>query len=298
MIARPSTGDRTLAIATGACIVLVLVMVAAIFGTLISWGGPALSLRFFTAAPTSDLAGGGILPAVLGTAMVTLIMTLAGVPVGVATAVWLVEYAPPGAHTTRIVRSAVRNLAAVPSIVFGLFGLGFFVLFVGRGLDGALGEAVPRFGRPSVLWAGLTLALLTLPVVIVTSEEALRSVPEAAREGALALGATRLQMVWHVVLPQATSGILTGLVLAVSRGAGEVAPLLFTGVANYQPALSVDPTAGFMHLGHHVYVLATQSPDIDATRPRLAATALVLVMLTFALNLIALVLRGRTRRPT
>jgi phosphate transport system permease protein len=298
MIARPSVGDRGLQIATGACVVVVLAMVAVIFGTLISWGGPALSLRFFTAPPTSDLSGGGILPAVLGTAMVTLIMTLFGVPVGVTTAVWLVEYAPPHARTTRIVRSAVRNLAAVPAIVFGLFGLGFFVLFVGRGIDAALGARAPWFARPSVLWSGLTLALLTLPVVIVTSEEALRAVPKAAREGALALGATRLQTVWHVVLPQAKSGILTGLVLAVSRGAGEVAPLLFTGVANYQPALSIDPTGGFMHLGHHVYVLATQSPDIDATRPRLAATALVLVTLTFTLNLIALVLRARTRRPT
>jgi phosphate transport system permease protein len=192
------------------------------------------------------------------------------------------------------VRFAVHNLAGVPSIVFGLFGLGFFIQFVGREMDRAMGLDVV-WGQPALLWAALTLALLNLPVVIVTTEEALRTVARDQREASLALGATRWQTVWNVLLPQALPGILTGTILAIARGAGEVAPILFTGAAYYLPFLPKLPTDQFMELGYHVFVLATQSPDVDATRPLLYGTVLVLLALTFLLNLTAILLRARLR---
>jgi len=215
--------------------------------------------------------------------------------VGVLTAVYLHEYAPPASRLAGLVRAAVTNLAGVPSIVFGLFGLGFFIQFVGRAMDRALNGGELRFGQPALIWAALTLAVLTLPVVIVSTEEALRAVPRDLRDASLALGATRSQTVARVVLPGALPGILTGAILAVARGAGEVAPILFTGVAYFLPDLPRTPWSQFMHLGYHTYVLATQSPDVEATRPILYATVLVLLVLTFALNGVALVIRSRTR---
>jgi phosphate transport system permease protein len=178
--------------------------------------------------------------------------------------------------------------------VFGLFGLGFFIQFVGRGIDRAIGVDV-WWGQPALLWAALTLALLNLPVVIVTTEEALRAVPRSMREASLALGATRWQTIWSVLLPQALPGILTGAILSVSRGAGEVAPIMFTGAAYFLPYLPQSPSDQFMELGYHIFVMATQSPDVDATRPILYGTVLVLLLLTFALNLAAVLIRGRLR---
>jgi phosphate transport system permease protein len=243
------------------------------------------------------MTAGGIFPAIYGTAVMTLLMTVAVMPVGVMTAIYLHEYAPPRSRLAAAVRVAVTNLAGVPSIVFGLFGLGFFVQFVGRGLDRAFSEpGTLRYGQPALVWAALTLAVLTLPVVIVSTEEALRAVPRDHRDASLALGATRSQTLARVVLPAALPGILTGAILAVARGAGEVAPILFTGVAYFLPDLPSSPFSQFMHLGYHTYVLATQSPDVEATRPLLYATVLVLLVLTFALNLVALVIRTRTRR--
>jgi len=238
---------------------------------------------------------GGIFPAIFGTVFLVILMIIAVLPVGVLAAVYLHEYARATSPVTKAVRFAVNNLAGVPSIVFGLFGLGFFVQFLGRGMDRALGQDV-LFGQPAILWAALTLALLNLPVVIVATEEALRAVPRAAREGALALGATRWQTVWNVILPQALPGVLTGAILSVSRGAGEVAPILFTGAAYYLPYLPTSPTDQFMELGYHVYVLATQSPNVEQTLPLLYATVLVLLLLTFTLNFTAIVLRARLRR--
>jgi phosphate transport system permease protein len=220
-------------------------------------------------------------------------------PVGVLTAIYLHEYAPRDSRLAEAVRVAVQNLAGVPSIVFGLFGLGFFIQFVGRGLDRALSPpGALRYGQPALIWAALTLAVLTLPVVIVSTEEALRAVPRDWRDASLALGATRSQTLWRVILPSALPGILTGAILAVARGAGEVAPILFTGVAYFLPDLPTNPFSQFMHLGYHVYVLATQSPDVEAARPLLYGTVLVLLALTFALNLVAVVLRMRTRAAT
>jgi phosphate transport system permease protein len=242
------------------------------------------------------MTAGGIFPAIFGTAALTLLMTVVAVPAGVITAVYLTEYAPPRSKVARLVRVCIANLAGVPSIVFGLFGLGFFVATVGRAMDQAAFGGQPTYGKPSLIWASLTLAVLTLPVVVVATEEALRAVPRELRDASLAVGATKFQTIVRVILPEALGGILTGSILAVSRGAGEVAPILFTGAAYFLPYLPTHLNDPFMNLGYHVYVLATQSPDVDRTKPLLYGTVLVLLGLTFTLNLIAIVIRGRARR--
>jgi phosphate transport system permease protein len=280
-----------------AAVVLILGMTAFVLFDVLAEGAPHLSGAFLTESPSSDMMGGGIFPAIYGTVLLTMLMTILGVPVGVATGIYLGEYARAGSRFASIVRGAVQNLAGVPSIVFGLFGLGFFVMFVGRGLDSMLygeGEG-PVWGQPAVIWSALTLAVLTLPVIIVTTEEALRTVPNDLRMAALGLGATRFQTIFRVVLPNASGGILTGVILAVSRGAGEVAPIIFTGAANFLPYLPTDLRDMYMHLGYHVFALSTQSPNVDAARPVLFATVLVLLALTFSLNLFAVVLRSRQR---
>jgi phosphate transport system permease protein len=189
----------------------------------------------------------------------------------------------------------VNNLAGVPSIVFGLFGLGFFVQFVGGGIDKTFFGGELTYGQPALIWAALTMAVLTLPVVIVSVEEALRAVPQAYRDASYALGATRSQTIFRVVLPDALSGVLTGGVLAVSRGTGEVAPILFVGAAYYLPHLPTSPNDQFMQLGYHIYVLSTQSPNVEETKPLLYATVLVLLVLTFLLNFTAIAIRTRLR---
>lgn len=281
---------------TGLAVVLIIGMLLVILLDVIAGGAGQLTWAFLTEDPTNGMMEGGIFPAIYGTAVLTLLMTVAVMPVGVITAIYLHEYAPKDSRVAGWVRAAINNLAGVPSIVFGLFGLGFFIHFMGGSLDRMLGYEYPHWSQPGLLWASLTLAVLTLPVVIVATEEALRSVPADLRTASLALGATRSQTLVRVVLPAALSGILTGAIMAISRGAGEVAPILFTGAAYFLPDLPDGPTSQFMHLGYHTYVLATQSPDIEATRPLLYATVLTLLLLTFALNLVAIVLRTRVRR--
>jgi phosphate transport system permease protein len=222
-------------------------------------------------------------------------MTVAAVPAGVATAVFLTEYAPSNSKLARAIRVCIANLAGVPSIVFGLFGLGFFVSTIGKSIDRVFYGGRIVYATPSLVWASLTLAILTLPVVVVATEEALRAVPREIRDASLALGATRLQTVLKVVLPEAMGGVLTGTILAISRGAGEVAPIMFTGVAYFLPQLPRHLNDQFMSLSYHVYVLATQSPNVDKTKPILYGTVLTLLMLTFFLNLAAVVLRAKTR---
>ncbi len=293
---RYSPTDRLLAICSGGSVALILGSTLAILAYVTFHGAGHVSLDFLASAPASDLTGGGIFPAIVGTVFLTLLMTIAGVPIGIATGIYLSEYAPKRSRLAALVRAAVQNLAGVPSIVFGLFGLGFFVMFVGRGIDGALyGSDEPVWGQPAVIWSALTLAVLTLPVVIVATEEALRTVPEELRMAAIGLGATRFQTIFRIALPQASSGILTGVILAVGRGAGEVAPIIFTGAANFLPYLPSDLRDMYMHLGYHVFALSTQSPNVDAARPALFATVLVLLVLTFTLNLSAVLLRSRTR---
>jgi phosphate transport system permease protein len=293
--ARKAVG-RGLTALTGLAAALVLVMLGLIVFDVLRGGLGRISWEFLTSAPTEGMTAGGIFPAIYGTAALTLMMTVVVMPVGVITAVYLHEYASRDSRLAALVRIAVQNLAGVPSIVFGLFGLGFFIQFVGRGLDRVLSPpGTLQYGQPALIWAALTLAVLTLPVVIVSTEEALRTVPREWRDASMALGATRSQTLRRVILPSALPGILTGAILAVARGAGEVAPILFTGVAYFLPDLPTSPFSQFMHLGYHVYVLATQSPDVDAARPLLYGTVLVLLALTFALNLVAVVLRMRTR---
>ena len=279
---------------SGLAALLIVAMVAVIVGEIAWNGAPTVTWEFLTAVPRQGMTQGGIFPAIYGTLLLVVLMVVALVPFGVGAAIWLHLYAAQDAWFTRAVRFAVHNLAGVPSIVFGLFGLGFFVQFVGRTIDRTLGLDVV-WGQPALIWAALTLAVLDLPVVIVTTEEALRTVSRDQREASLALGATRWQTVRHVLLPQALPGILTGAILAVARGAGEVAPILFTGAAYFLPFLPKAPTDQFMELGYHVFVLATQSPDVDATRPLLFGTVLVLLALTFLLNLTAILLRARLR---
>ncbi|ATB38031.1 phosphate ABC transporter permease [Cystobacter fuscus] len=281
---------------TGLAALLIVALLAVILLDVVRGGAGHITWRFLSEPPSDGMMGGGIFPALYGTAALTLLMTLAVMPVGVLTAVYLHEYAPPGSLLARAVRVAVVNLAGVPSIVFGLFGVGFFIHFVGGNLDRLLGYQELHWGQPGILWASLTLAVLTLPVVIVSTEEALKAVPMDHRTASLALGATQSQTLVRVVLPGALPGILTGAVLAISRGAGEVAPILFTGAAYFLPDLPRAMNSQFMHLGYHSYVLATQSPDVEATRPLLYATVLVLLALTFALNLVAVLIRARTRR--
>lgn len=274
---------------------LIVAMLAIILGDVVRNGIGGISWEFLVSPPSEGMRGGGVGPAIFGTFALVLLMTMAVVPLGVLTAVYLFEYARPDSGFARAVNLAVSNLAGVPSIVFGLFGLGFFVRFVGGGLDGLLHGGELAWGKPSILWAALTLALLTLPVVIVTTGEALRAVPVSAREASFALGATKWQTISRVVLPQSVAGILTGAILAVSRGAGEVAPIMFTGAAYFLPRLPTRLTDQFMELGYHVYVLSTQSPDIEATKPVLYSTVLVLLFLTFLLNATAIAIRARFR---
>jgi phosphate transport system permease protein len=213
----------------------------------------------------------------------------------VLAAIYFSEYADRASWTYRLARQAVNNLAGVPSIVFGLFGLGFFVQFVGKKIDQVAFGGVLHYGQPAIIWAALTLAVLTLPVVIVSVEEALQAVPQSYREASYALGSTKSQAVFRVVLPHALPGVLTGAILAVSRAAGEVAPILFVGAAYYLPYLPAKLNDQFMELGYHIFILSTQSPDVDATKPLLYATVFVLLALTFFLNALAILIRARIR---
>lgn len=342
---------------------LVVAIIGIIVGVFIIGGLPALSWEFITEPPRNVNTEGGIFPAIYGTVFLVLIMTLAAVPIGTITALYLAEYARRTSKLAQTIRFAVNTLAGVPSIVFGLFGLGFFIQTIGAGIDemnyeakmGELhqlletppspladgsgtvlevreyldaegsywtdqrrklsgypgeGTAVVEvddvveylamrpeldWGRPNILWAALTLALLTLPVVIVAVEESLRSVPADVRAASLALGATKWETIRKIVLPNSVTGILTGSILAVGRGAGEVAPILFTGVI-YSATELPGVKDQFMHLGYHLYLLSTQSPDVEATMPLQFATTIVLLGLTLALNMVAILIRTRLRR--
>jgi len=275
---------------------MIIGVVILVMGTIIVGGKDVLTWEFLTAAPTEGMTEGGIFPAIVGTALLVIIMSIAGVPVGAITAIYLSEYASTRSRLARAIRFAVNTLAGVPAIVFGLFGLGFFVQFVGGGMDSLLGGGGGlKWAQPNLLWASLTMALLTLPVVIVSVEEAIKTVPQDMRAASLALGATKWQTIWKIVLPNSLTGILTGGILAVSRGAGEVAPILFTGAAYFLPHIPTGLSDQFMELGYHVYIMSTQSTNVDATRGIQYATTLVLLLLTFLLNFSAIFLRSRVR---
>lgn len=285
---------------TGAATFLILAILAIILGNVIYNGWSSFSWRFVTGGTERDMfsvENAGILPMIVGTSIRVILMTIFVVPVGVITAIYLTDYAHATSLFTRIIRGAVNNLAGVPSIVFGLFGLGFFINFVGQNMDAVFHpqNSAPLWGKPALIWASLTLAVMTLPVVIVATEESLKAIPSGLREASLALGATKLETILKIVLPQALPGILTGTILAVGRAAGEVAPILFTGAAYYMASLPKSLTDQFMDLGYHVFILSTQSPNIEQTRPILYATVLALLVLTFALNIVTVLVRARMR---
>ena len=255
--------------------------------------------------PRESNTEGGVFPAIFGTVMMVLLMSIFTVPFGVLAALYLREYAKQG-PLVRTVRIAVNNLAGVPSIVFGVFGLGFFIYFVGGTIDQLFFPEIlptPTWGTGGILWASLTLALLTMPVVIVATEEALTQIPRGMREAALALGATKWQVVRRIILPAATPGILTGLILAMARAAGEVAPLMITGVVKLAPSLPFDSyfpffhlDRKFMHLGFHIYDVGFQSPNIEAAMPMVYTTTLLLILIVVLLNITAMVIRANLRK--
>lgn len=358
--------ERFFIILTASTAFLIIGFVIYLLVHIIMLGKDPISWTFLFDSPKEGLTGGGIFPAIVGTALLVIIMSIIGVPIGTITAIYLTEYAKQNSIIARVIRFAVNTLAGVPAIVFGLFGLGFFIGVVGKQMDvieqtnrinklervldennnlfqdrvGAnysqikkvlensdkkywndqieltqiLNEMYgdkplqkkeiidfykertrPHWGQPALIWAALTMAFLTLPVVIVSVEEAIKTVPKELREASLALGATKFKTILKVVLPGSITGILTGGILAVSRGAGEVAPILFTGAAYFLPDLPNSLSSQFMELGYHIYVLTTQSTNVELTKPFQYATTLVLLMLTFALNFSAIFLRSRIR---
>jgi phosphate transport system permease protein len=260
--------------------------------------------EFVSDEPREANTEGGIFPAIFGTVMMTLIMAIIVTPFGVIAAIYLREYAKQG-PLTRTIRIAVNNLAGVPAIVYGVFGLGFFVYVLGGSLDRMFfpeAAPAPTFGTPGLMWASLTLAILTLPVVIVATEEGLSRIPRAVREGSLALGATKVETLWRVVLPMASPAMMTGLILAVARAAGEVAPLMLVGVVKLAPSLPLDGNYPYlhldqkiMHLGFHIYDVGFQSPNVEAARPLVYATALLLVLVIITLNFSAVYIRNHLR---
>lgn len=285
---------------------LVFVLIL-LLGKIFVEGIGVISLEFLIDSPKNNMTAGGIGPAIFGTIAVTLVMVIFAVPLGVFSAIYLNEYAKD-TFFTRIIRTSINNLAGVPSIVFGLFGLGFFILFIGKGLDEVLHTGL-LFGQPALLWASATLAVLVLPIVIVSTLEALNSVPKSHRDASYGLGATKWQTIKNVVLPQARPGILTGTILAISRGAGETAPILFLGAAFFLPNLPVadlclgdycipmiNPTEQFMYLAYHIFIMATQSANPTKTLPLQYGATLVLIVLTFLLNITAIIFRYRFRK--
>ncbi len=261
--------------------------------------------NFFWDDPREANTEGGVFPAIFGTVLMVLIMSMMATPLGVVAALYLREYARQGTMVS-IVRIAVNNLAGVPSIVFGVFGVGFFIYMIGGSIDQLFfPEALPTptYGTGGILWASLTMALLTVPVVIVSTEEGLASVPKGIREASVALGATQFETTWRVILPTVMPSILTGLILAMARAAGEVAPLMITGVVKLAPSLPIDGLwpffhfeRKFMHLGFHIYDVGFQSPNVDAARPMVFATTLLLILIVILLNVIAVYLRNRLRK--
>ena len=273
----------------------VVAPILAVAWILFQKGAPAISVDFITKAPMRFMKAGGIMPALVGTLYLLAGTFIFALPLGVFGAVYITEY---GRHSrfTRILRLAIVNLAGVPSVVYGLFGLGFFVLFIGGGIDRlffAKDLPQPTYGTGALIWAALTLALLILPVVITASEEALLSVPDSFRQASLALGCTRWQTVRNVVLPSALPGILTGMILGLSRAAGETAPILLTGASFFLPSLPEKANSPFMALPYHLYIISTQVPDMPDKIPW--GTALVLLILVLGMNGIASFFRARAR---
>lgn len=278
-----------------------------VLGKIFFEGIEVINWNFLIDSPRNNMTEGGIGPAIFGTISVSILMLLFAVPIGVFSAIYLNEYASDNL-LTRLIRASVNNLAGTPSIVIGLFGFGFFILVIGKSIDNVLQTGI-LFGQPAILWASATLAVLILPTIIVTTLEALNSIPYSQRAAAYGLGASKWQTIKHVVIPQAKPGILTGIILSLSRGTGEIAPILFLGCAFFLPELPIaqinlglfsipmiNPTDQFMHLAYHIFILATQSTNPTLTMPIQYGTTLILITITLLLNLTAIVYRFKFRK--
>lgn len=287
--------DRALMLAANAAAAVVAGVTLFILGLVLVKGAGHVSWEFLTTAPAANMSEGGIFPVILGTVELVLLMSVMTVPLGAVIAVYLNEISERN-WLYNTVMSSVRTLAAVPSIVYGLFGLAFFVNVVGGGLDWALGYEDRVFQERCLLWAAFTMGSLTLPTNVIAVSEALSLVPQEQRHAGICLGYTRWEIIKWIVLPQATGGVLTGLVLSISRGAGEVAPILFVGVAYFMPDFTGNPLDQFMDLGYHIYVLATQSPNVEKTLPAQYASTLALLVLVYAINSIGQVARWIHRK--
>lgn len=368
MDTKKKINENIFIIITGSAALVLILFVIYILSDIFWQSKGSLTLDFLLKSPEEGMTEGGIYPAIIGTAMLVIIMAVVGVPFGTLTAIYLSEYAKETSKIAKFIRFAINTLAGVPAIVFGLFGLGFFIGTIGNTIDNIehnsrieklevlltnpnelfaddevkLKSLIqyfkkddekywtpqinilksfitdsedtdfkmnkndildkfklrknPSWGQPALIWAALTMALLTLPVVIVSVEEALRAVPKDLREASLALGATKFETIIKIVLPSSITGILTGTILAVSRGAGEVAPILFTGAAYFLPELPKALNSQFMELGYHIYILTTQSTNVEQTLPLQYATTFVLLILTFTLNFSAIFIRSKMRK--
>lgn len=275
---------------------LVVAILVIILSVIFAGGYEKITWEFLTKAPEEGMTKGGIFPAIFGTVLLVFVMSIFSIPIGIITAIYLSEYANKDSIFYKLTNFSINTIAGIPSIVIGLFGLSFFVLGIGGSIDKILYGGNLVWGKPALIWAGLTMGVLTLPVVIVSIRESLDAVPNTIKEASFALGATKSETILKVALPRAMVGVLTGSILAISRASGEVAPILFTGAAYFLPYLPSSLTDQFMELGYHIYIMSTQSVDVDATLPIQFATTLVLLVLTFLLNLTAILLRRRLRK--
>jgi phosphate transport system permease protein len=277
-------------------VILIVGFFAIILAVIFLGGYERVTWEFLTQAPEHGMTEGGIFPAIIGTVLLVIVTTIFSVPLGIITAIYLVEYGNKESAFYKFVNGSINLLASIPTIVIGMFGLAFFVVYIGGMIDNTFYGGKLTWGKPALIWAGLTMGLVSLPVVVSSVREALEAVPESLKEASFALGATKMETILKVILPRAFTGVLTGTILGVSRSTGEVAPVLFTGAAYFLPYLPSSLTDQFMELGYHIYVMATQSVDVDATLPIQFATTLVLLAITFILNVLAIIVRRRLRR--
>jgi phosphate transport system permease protein len=279
-------------------VILIVSFFAIILAVIFLGGYERVTWEFLTQAPEHGMTEGGVFPAIIGTVLLVIVTTIFSVPLGIITAVYLVEYGNKESAFYKFVSGSINLLASIPTIVIGMFGLAFFVVYIGGMIDNAFYGGKLTWGKPALIWAGLTMGLVSLPVVVSSVREALEAVPESLKEASFALGATKMETILKVILPRAFTGVLTGTILGVSRSTGEVAPVLFTGAAYFLPYLPSSLTDQFMELGYHIYVMSTQSVDVDATLPIQFATTLVLLSITFILNVLAIIVRRRLRRES
>ncbi len=293
---RYKVGDLATYFLLGFSVILIIGFFFVILSIIFIGGYKEITWEFLTKAPEEGMTEGGIFPAIIGTVLLVIVTSVFSIPLGIVTAIYLVEYGRKDSTFYKFVNGAINLLASIPTIVVGLFGLAFFVVYIGGMIDRAFYGGNLNWGKPALIWAGLTMGLVTLPVVVASVREALESVPVSLKEASFALGATKMETILKVILPRAFTGILTGTILGVSRSTGEVAPVLFTGAAYFLPYLPSSLTDQFMELGYHIYIMSTQSVDVDATLPIQFATTLVLLAITFLLNVLAIIVRRRLRR--